>query len=155
MNAAGFFDALVMHDVFSSNCSNPAVTSGAPITIDWNPQDENSFSVNAYEQVKPRRRRRRKLLISVSKRAILLLAGGFSIDEIADASLNAQNIKEGRQQTFENQSWERVNLMMENTGDALGGAVNGMFVQPLQSTGKKLKSLVVKPQQHSASARMA
>lgn len=137
--------------LFVSYNSNPAVTSGAPVTIDWAPQNEKSFSVNAYEQCKPRRRRRRKLLISVSNRAILLLAAGYTIDEIADASMDAQSIKEGRQQTLENQSWDRVNLLMENTGDALGG----IFLQPLQITGKKLKAMMVKPQQHSESARMA
>lgn len=131
--------------------SNPAVTSGAPVTIDWTPQKETRLSINAYEQCKPRRRRRRKLLISVSNRAILLLAAGYSIDEIADASIDAQQIKLGRQQTLDNQSWDRINHMLETTGDAIGG----IFLQPLQITGKKLKSLVVKPQQHSASARMA
>jgi hypothetical protein len=90
------------------------------------------------------------LLISVSNRAILLLAAGYTIDEIADASMDAQSIKVGRQQTIENQSWDRVNLFMEN-----GGALGGLILQPLQSTGKKLRALVVKPQQHIESARMA
>lgn len=129
---------------------NPAVTSGAPITIDWAPQGEYGFSINAYEQCKPKRRRRRKLLISVSNRAILLLAAGYSIDDIADASINAQQIKFGRQETLrQNPQWDRVNLMMENTNELLGGM--------MQNTGKKLKALssFVKPQQHSESARMA
>jgi hypothetical protein len=126
---------------------NPAVTSGAPVTMDWTPQGESSYSINAYEQCRPRRRRRRRLLISVSNRAILLLAAGYSIDDIADASTNAQQIKFGRQQTRENHSWDRVNLMMEHTNDALSGIV--------QNTGKKLKSLIVKPMQHSETARSA
>eukprot|EP00539_Tryblionella_compressa_P019872 CAMPEP_0178857760 /NCGR_PEP_ID=MMETSP0747-20121128/304_1 /TAXON_ID=913974 /ORGANISM="Nitzschia punctata, Strain CCMP561" /LENGTH=815 /DNA_ID=CAMNT_0020524013 /DNA_START=244 /DNA_END=2691 /DNA_ORIENTATION=+ len=127
---------------------NPAVTSGAPVTIDWVPQGEKSYSVNAYEQCKPARRRRRKLLISVSSRAILLLAAGYTIDEIADASINAQQIKFSRQESMQaNQYRERVSLLVENTNDAL----NGM----MQNTGKKLKALIQKPVQHSETARTA
>jgi hypothetical protein len=129
---------------------NPAVTSGAPITIDWIPQGEVSFSVDTYEQFKPARRRRRKLLISVSSRAILLLAAGYSIDDIADASINAQQIKFSRRESMlpTQRSWDRVSLLMENTNDALSGM--------MQNTGKKLKSLIIpKPVQHSESARTA
>ena len=126
---------------------NPAVTAGAPVTIDWTPQNESSFSITAYEQSKPERRRRRKLLISVSNRAILLLAAGYSIDEIANASINAQQIKFSRQESVQNQSWDRVNMFMENTNDALRGMVT--------TPGKKLKALIVKPMQHSETARTA
>jgi hypothetical protein len=87
-------------------------------------------------------------LISVSNRAILLLAAGYTIDQIADASINAQQIKFGRQESMQaNQVRERVSLLMENTNDAL----NGM----MQNTGKKLKSLITKPIQHSETARTA
>lgn len=145
---------------------NPAVTSGAPVTIDWTPQAENSYSVNAFEQFKPARRRRRKLLISVSSRAILLLAAGYSVDEIADASINAQQIKHERQVTLHaNQNWDRVSLLMENTNDAVTGMVqpltglvqgtNGALTGMMQNTGKKLKALIPKPVKHSETARTA
>jgi hypothetical protein len=126
---------------------NPAVTAGAPVTMDWTPQNESSFSITAYEQCKPKRRRRRRLLISVSNRAILLLAAGYSIDDIADASINAQQIKFGRQESMQNQNWDRVNMFMENTNDALRGMVT--------TPGKKLKAMIVKPMQHSETARTA
>lgn len=127
---------------------NPAVTSGAPVTIDWHPQGERVFSVDSYEQCKPARRRRRKLLISVSSRAILLLAAGYSIDDIADASINAQQIKFSRQESMNaNHYRERVSLLMENTNDAVSGMVH--------NTGKKLKALIAKPVQHSETARTA
>jgi hypothetical protein len=87
-------------------------------------------------------------LISVSSRAILLLAAGYSIDDIADASINAQQIKFSRQESMQaNQFREGVSLLMENTNDAL----NGM----MQNTGKKLKALITKPVQHSETARTA
>lgn len=140
----------------SINHSNPAVTSGAPVTIDWEIQNKTELSVNAYEQFKPKRRRRRKLLISVSQRAILLLAAGYSIDEIADASMLAQNVKDSRKQSLESQSWDRVHFLREATGDAVAGLVQ-MPAMALQQTGKKLREtlMLVKPQQHSEGARMA
>jgi hypothetical protein len=125
---------------------NPAVTSGAPVTIDWTPQGEVSYTINVYESVRGTRRRRRKLLITVSNRAILLLAAGYSIDEIADASINAQQIKYGRQESMQNQSWDRLNMMMETTNSTLGSL--------MENTGKKIKA-IVKPMQHSEIARTA
>jgi hypothetical protein len=125
---------------------NPAVTSGAPVTIDWTPQGEVSYKINVYESVRGTRRRRRKLLITVSNRAILLLAAGYSIDEIADASINAQQIKYGRQESMQNQSWDRLNMMMETTNSTLGTL--------MENTGKKIKA-IVKPMQHSEIARTA
>ncbi|KAL3916448.1 MAG: hypothetical protein SGILL_005173 [Bacillariaceae sp.] len=127
---------------------NPAVTSGAPVTIDWKPQGERNYSIHAYERCRPIRRRRRRLLISVSNRAILLLAAGYSIDDIADASINAQQIKFSRQESMNaSQYSERVSLLVENTNDALNDMV--------QNTGKKLKALIRKPVQHSETARTA
>ena len=128
---------------------NPAVTMGAPITIDWTPQGEISYKINVYESIRGTRRRRRKLLISVSNRAILLLAAGYSIDDIADASIDAQQVKFGRQESMQNQAWDRVNMMMESTGDAIGSIGNMM-----EGTGKKIRA-IVKPLRHSESARTA
>jgi hypothetical protein len=127
---------------------NPAVSAGAPVTIDWTPQNESSFSIMAYEECKPkRRRRRRKLLISVSNRTLLLLVAGYSIDEIGNASTNAQDIKFGRQESIENQNWDRVNMFIENTNDTLREMVT--------TPGKKLKAMIVKPIKNSKMARMA
>jgi hypothetical protein len=142
------FDRIVITEFPIILGDNPAVTSGAPVTIDWNPQGEREFSVDSYEQCKPARRRRRRLLISVSHRAILLLAAGYSIDDIADASINAQQIKFSRQESMNaSQYRERVSLLMENTNDAFSGMVH--------NTGKKLKALITKPVQHSETARTA
>ena len=128
---------------------NPAVTMGAPVTIDWTPQGEISYKLNVYESIRGARRRRRKLLISVSNRAILLLAAGYTIDDIADASINAQQIKFGRQESMQNQAWDRVNMMMETTGDAMGAIGNIM-----EDTGKKIRA-IVKPLRNSETARTA
>jgi hypothetical protein len=142
------FDRIVITEFPVILGDNPAVTAGAPVTIDWQPQGERNYSINAYERCRPVRRRRRRLLISVSNRAILLLSAGYSIDEIADASINAQQIKFSRQESMNaSQYMERVSLLMENTNDALNDMV--------QNTGKKLKALIAKPVQHSESARTA
>ena len=144
------------HCTNSMHYSNPAVTSGAPVTIDWEIQNKTDLTVNAYEQCKPKRRRRRKLLISVSQRAILLLAAGYSIDEIADASMDAQSVKDSRKLSLENQSWDRVHFLREATGDAVAGLVQ-VPTMALQQTGKMLRKTLMhaKPTQHSEVARMA
>jgi len=138
------------------NPSNPAVTSGAPVTIDWERQNKTELSVNSYEQRKPKRRSRRKLLISVSQRAVLLLAAGYSIDEIADASMVAQNVKDSRKQSAENQQWDRVHFLREATEDAVSGLVHAPAIA-LQQTGKRiLKTLLpAKLQQRSDGARVS
>jgi hypothetical protein len=63
--------------------------TGAPITIDWIPQGEKQFSINAYEQFKPSRKRRNRLYISVSDRATMLLAAGYTMHEINDAMISS------------------------------------------------------------------
>ena len=142
------FDRIVITEFPVILGDNPAVTSGAPVTIDWKPQGEKNYSIDAYERCRPIRRRRRRLLISVSNRAILLLAAGYSIDDIADASINAQQIKFSRQESMNaSQYSERVSLLVENTNDALNDMV--------QNTGKKLKALIRKPVQNSETARTA
>jgi hypothetical protein len=161
---------------------NPAVTMGAPVTIDWEAQGEVSYKINVYESIRGTRRRRRKLLISVSNRAILLLAAGYSIDDIADASINAQQIKFGRQESMQNQAWDRVNMMMETSrgavgsvgtlmegtvgtvGTIMGGTVGtvgtlmggtvGSVGTLMGDTGKKIRA-IVKPMRVSESARSA
>jgi hypothetical protein len=162
---------------------NPAVTMGAPVTIDWEAQGEITYKINVYESIRGTRRRRRKLLISVSNRAILLLAAGYSIDDIADASINAQQIKFGRQESMQNQAWDRVNMMMETSrgavgsvgtlmlegtvgtvGTIMGGTVGtvgtlmggtvGSVGTLMGDTGKKIRA-IVKPMRVSESARSA
>ena len=137
---------------------NPAVTMGAPVTIDWKPQGEISYKLDVYETVRGTRRRRRKLLISVSNRAILLLAAGYTIDDIADASIDAQQIKFGRQESMQNQGWDGVNMMMETTGDAVGAIGNMMAVgaigNMMEGAGKKIRA-IVKPMRNSEMARTA
>jgi hypothetical protein len=116
---------------------NPAVTSGAPVTIDWHCQDQLSCPVEIYENTRGTRRRRRKLLMKVSARAILLLAAGYTIDDIADASMNAQEIKNGRRESMGNQGWDRLNIAFETTTGTIRGV--GNFVE---NTGRSVGALV-------------
>ena len=95
------------------------IMEGAPVTIDWTPEAERSFSVNAYEQIKPsrRRRHRHKLKISVRDRYILLLAAGYSIDDIANASTNAKDIRDARIESREKFNNQRGLLFAQQSWD--------------------------------------
>ena len=69
----------------------------------------------------------------------MLLAAGYSVDEIADASINAQQIKDGRQASMAaNENWERVSMIMETTN----GAVTGLYGGVLQGTNMAIEGVV-------------
>jgi hypothetical protein len=51
---------------------NPAVRSGAPLTIDWDYEAEETYDIDMYEYMrKGKRRHRKKLVLNVRKRAKL------------------------------------------------------------------------------------
>mmetsp|Transcript_117183 Transcript_117183/g.164834 ORF Transcript_117183/g.164834 Transcript_117183/m.164834 type:complete len:155 (+) Transcript_117183:28-492(+) len=61
---------------------NPSVSSGAPLTIEWTPQDRCQFELDVFEKYRPRRRHSSRLAIAPHIREEVLLAHGFGLDEI-------------------------------------------------------------------------
>jgi hypothetical protein len=116
---------------------NPSCSNGAPVTIDWFPQNVHTRNLDLFEYMHGERRQGRKaLLIPVETRGIMLLDAGYSIDEIGDATLEIAKIKKKRADSLKSQGWDKMVL---KTGKIIDG----------------LQSVIIKPIQKSVHARTA
>ena len=81
---------------------HPCVSSGAPITLDWNCRRTRQMDVqtfeDSYRSICPRRSRR-ELALTGPERFERLLKAGYSLDDIAQATLEAQRVQTERTET--------------------------------------------------------
>jgi hypothetical protein len=79
---------------------NPSVTSGAPLTIEWEVQRKSKFPLEYFEKHRPAHKQKNSLRISGKGRKQLLLRCGFSHEEIINAALEATEMKKERLDTI-------------------------------------------------------
>lgn len=112
---------------------NPAVTSGVPLTIGWD-HDENSMaivSVEEYENSRPPRRCNDELILPKSKRENMMIASGHPRSELTKAVRETIRVKNSRRRTINN-------LYMEN------------YDEFVESATRKLKRFVFRKKKDSA-----
>ena len=82
---------------------HPEVSSGVPTTLDWNVQDTEEMDVRTYEEVVRSicPRRGRELAITDSQRTNLLLRAGHSLEDLAEAAMEARRMKLQRAETLQ------------------------------------------------------
>eukprot|EP00980_Cylindrotheca_fusiformis_P005214 scaffold1118_cov135-Cylindrotheca_fusiformis.AAC.12 len=95
---------------------NPAVSGGAPIALGNDLEGRTTLEVDTYESCRKKRKSRRKLVIPVHIRAQILLSKGYSLEAIATATLEADEINKGRMVSASKQSWDKVNEVSERFG---------------------------------------
>jgi hypothetical protein len=124
-----FAELITVHDFPMVLGDNPACSSGAPVQLDWQPCQTQKRNLEMYEFVRREERKtdRRQLLIPVERRGKLLLRIGFSIEEIAQATMDADETKEQRQETLRKQGWDRMALILETTGKIPKGIMKGVL----------------------------
>jgi hypothetical protein len=104
---------------------NPACSSGAPVSIDWDHVDEFTLTVN---DAKSARSGRSKKTISVTKRAQMLMGSGYSIEDIAEAVLLIEEIKMNRFESSNSTNLgDRVHVLLKNTGKLPKGLMKGVL----------------------------
>ena len=134
---------------------NPSCSDGAPVQIGWQHQSSTTHSnIDMYEYFQQDNSNGRKTKLSVQKRAKILLAAGYDLEAIAQATLKAQRVQQQRAETV--QALEGWNAkILETTGKLLNAAnpAKGLFLG--------LKKLVINnkasttQQPHSVPARSA
>jgi hypothetical protein len=75
---------------------NPSVSSGPPVTIDWEHQDVEQFDVSDYEKSKPIKRSKREIIIPAHLRESSLRDQGYARSEIAQVGKEVNRIKKCR-----------------------------------------------------------
>ena len=111
--------------------------------IGWEPQSVSKRDLDLYEFVRGETRNRKELAIPVQRRAQLLFAAGYTLEQIGDATMEVLTTKKLRRKTKMNQGWDRANLLLETTGKLPRDIVNSFA------------SLVIKPKQRIVHARSA
>lgn len=91
---------------------NPAVSSGAPITIDWDYFDEDLFDLDEYESTRPDRRSYSEMSIPERYRFDILKRCEFTTKEIIEQAREAEALRLQRAETsnqlYRAQSHEKV-----------------------------------------------
>lgn len=110
---------------------NPACRSGAPVQLDWAPCSTNERNLEMFEYLRQNERRqsRKSLVISTERRGRILLRMGYSIEEIAEAAMEAEEVKEQRQETLlKEDGWDhQLATIIKTTGKLPGGVVKGVL----------------------------
>jgi hypothetical protein len=145
---------------------NPGCSIGVPVQLGWTPLTSTTCSLELFDCFRDARgrRRRKKLVLSTQQRAKIVLNAGYSLDQLAEACLEADFIRESRRDCLKVQGWDRFAAMLQTTGRLPVGVVKGvlgtggMLVSRtsylLESTGRTVKK-IVGPKQQVVRARSA
>lgn len=79
---------------------HPCVSTGAPLTTEWEAQSRSSFEIDFFETYRPQRRSTRELLMSSRVRQDLLLKHGYAMEDICTASENASQARRERKESI-------------------------------------------------------
>lgn len=117
---------------------NPAVSSGPPLTIDWEPQQRTQFDLNVFEEYRPKRRHRKDLPIDPVIREEVLVASGIGLDQILFwQDLSAKNdIKKPKKQSLLSKSLKKARKISDL------GSRERRSVHMLQKMNQSLFSIV-------------
>mmetsp|Transcript_14296 Transcript_14296/g.39407 ORF Transcript_14296/g.39407 Transcript_14296/m.39407 type:complete len:211 (-) Transcript_14296:792-1424(-) len=112
------FDFLEVHIFLISIGDNPAC-EGAPLCISDECLRSEIVTIDTYEQKRRTRRQRKELVISPSRRSKLLLALGYTMEDIATAALDTQKARQERIISLENKKWDRFSAIAESASRKL------------------------------------
>jgi len=102
---------------------NPACTAGCPIALGTELVGKMKCDVDYFENNRGKRKNRKKLILPVPTRAQILMERGYSINEIADGTMEADRARQERHITNSTQKWDKVNEMSERFGRVLRKAM--------------------------------
>lgn len=113
---------------------------GPPIAMAANATRKLVIHLDRFEAVRPERREKRDLLLNAEDRTCLLLLAGFSMHQVADASLEVCRIQVDREHNAKSASSKQRRIVHK----------------VLDTTRRTLKRMVIRPiQQQSAIALSA
>jgi hypothetical protein len=131
---------------------HPSCNNGAPVTIGWEQQASQTRNLELYEYTRKPRRTRRQLHIPVQTRAIMLLQGGYTLQEIGNATHQVSLDRKLRAESISSHgNWNRVKNMLDK--GILGGVVD-MTGETLKLGGGLLNK-ITKPVRRTVQARSA
>mmetsp|Transcript_4060 Transcript_4060/g.7535 ORF Transcript_4060/g.7535 Transcript_4060/m.7535 type:complete len:145 (+) Transcript_4060:185-619(+) len=132
------FDELSIREYPFILGDNPACSCGAPVSIGWKYQESYSRNLDLYEYTRAERKEKVQRL-PVQRRAQILLNAGYSLDQIASATMKVDEVKKMRADSLKASGLgDRAKLLLENTGklpkELFTGMANLLVVKPTKST---------------------
>ena len=103
---------------------NPSITSGPPISLDWQHGASYELSVEEYERSRPPRRDKKNMVLPKSVRQEWLLSEGYSRGEMREAEKVALREQKNRLQTAKKRLVVHV---MEEKSEALGRTLKNIL----------------------------
>jgi hypothetical protein len=85
---------------------NPSVSSGPPVTIDWEHQDVEECDLSGYEESKPEKRSKSQMLLPAEVREAWMRDQGYARSEMAKVGKEIDRIKRGRSAAISQQKWQ-------------------------------------------------
>eukprot|EP00529_Nitzschia_sp_RCC80_P037319 CAMPEP_0113451208 /NCGR_PEP_ID=MMETSP0014_2-20120614/6221_1 /TAXON_ID=2857 /ORGANISM="Nitzschia sp." /LENGTH=155 /DNA_ID=CAMNT_0000342559 /DNA_START=151 /DNA_END=618 /DNA_ORIENTATION=+ /assembly_acc=CAM_ASM_000159 len=112
---------------------NPGVSSGAPIALGADLQNQITLEVDYYEKARGKRKSRKKMTIPVHERAHILMSQGYSLEDIASATMEADAISRDRANSANAKNWDKVNEVSERFSRIFTKALKTKKPTPLKS----------------------
>ena len=132
------FDSLTIREYPVILGDNPNVSSGAPLSLGWEYHEQPKRNIDMYEYTRKERRPRKHLAIPVEVRGQILLKMGYSIEELAMATMESEEIKRQRVESMKASS-SPANMIMDRTKDLPKNVVNGMARLFTMTNGQPIK----------------
>jgi hypothetical protein len=130
---------------------HPSCGRGAPVTIGWEPQGSQTRNLELYEYTRKPRRSRKQLHLPVQTRAVLLIKGGYTLQEIAKAIQGVELARKLRADSISSHgNWNLVKMMLGTTGKlnkGIAGGVAGVTGETMKIVSKFTKPAVRKTMQ--------
>eukprot|EP00529_Nitzschia_sp_RCC80_P035665 CAMPEP_0113482596 /NCGR_PEP_ID=MMETSP0014_2-20120614/23001_1 /TAXON_ID=2857 /ORGANISM="Nitzschia sp." /LENGTH=176 /DNA_ID=CAMNT_0000376119 /DNA_START=127 /DNA_END=657 /DNA_ORIENTATION=- /assembly_acc=CAM_ASM_000159 len=130
------FESLTIREYPVILGDNPNVSSGAPLSLGWEYTEQPRRNIDMYEYTRKERRSRKHLAIPVEVRGQILLKMGYSIEELAMATMESDEIKRQRAESMRSSP---ANMIMDRTKDLPKNVVNGMARLFTMTNGQPIK----------------
>ena len=110
------FSTIVVRDYSLCLGDHPEVNRGAPVSLDWEYESEQSYNIEEYEQRPSRKYRSRQQLIRRAfEREYTLQKLGYSKEEIETRSKSVEKDRKKRSQTRQTMIFEPFIILSEKT----------------------------------------
>lgn len=116
---------------------NPSVSTGPPITIGWEPQDEQVADIDEYESHRPIRRQSSEMAVPKVLREDIILNAGVSAEDLTKFTRDVTLLRRQRRRTVETLSNSQMDETIERTKRKLRNTFR-------KSSKKKEKDMIQK-----------
>ncbi|CAB9496602.1 expressed unknown protein [Seminavis robusta] len=137
------FDVVHLREYGMVLGENPAVSHGAPVQLDWDTQEEHDpVPIDNYEKARSlwRAKDRRGFLMNAHKRVKILFAAGYTIDEIAKATMEMKELRQLRAESLKTQGLVTSVIMglLSGAAETTGNTVRAVTIVPGAMAGAGL-----------------